>query len=171
MNSNLIVRNIFRFILLVSLQVLIFNNIYLGGYINPYLYVLFIAMLPTNTGRIPMLLIAFAIGLSVDVCSNMPGFHTFACVAVAFLRPIWLDKIILSDNNENVETPSIKSVPYQQFSLYLFLLLFIFHLIYYSVLVFSFREILTVLVSTLLSTIVTWVLAILYQSLLVRKKE
>ena len=83
MNSQLIFRNIGRFLLLVLLQVLVFNNIYLGGYINPCIYVLFIAMLPTTTGRIPMMLIAFATGLCVDVSTNILGFHTFACTAAA----------------------------------------------------------------------------------------
>ena len=66
MNSQLIFRNIGRFLLLVLLQVLVFNNIYLGGYINPCIYVLFIAMLPTTTGKIPMMLIAFFTGMCVD---------------------------------------------------------------------------------------------------------
>ena len=43
MNSQLIIRNIGRFLLLMLLQVLVFNNIYLGGYINPCIYLLFIA--------------------------------------------------------------------------------------------------------------------------------
>ena len=171
MNSQLIFRNIGRFLLLVLLQVLVFNNIYLGGYVNPCIYVLFIAMLPTTTGRIPMMLIAFATGLCVDVSTNILGFHTFACTAVAFLRGIWLDKIIIRDNDDGVETPSIFSVAYQQFLIYLFLLLFAFNIIYYTLLVFSFREFFSVLFTALLSTIVTWLLAILYQTLLLRKMK
>ena len=171
MNSKLIIRNVWRFLVLVLLQVLVFNNIYLGGYINPCLYVLFIAMLPTSMDRIPMMLVAFATGLCIDVSANMLGFHTFACVAVAFLRPIWLDRIMLSDSDENVDTPSLRSVPYQQFALYLFFLLLVFNLVYYSVLVFNMRELPMILLASLLSTIVTWILAILYQTLLLRKKE
>ena len=169
MNSKLVFRNIGRFLLLALLQLLVFNNIYLGGYINPCIYVLFIAMLPTNTARIPMLLIGFATGLCIDVCSNMLGFHTFACTAVAFLREIWLDKIILRDNEESIETPNLHNGSYQQFLLYLFLLFFSFHFIYYFILIFSLRELPTILLSALLSSVVTWLLAILYQTLFFRK--
>ena len=45
---NLVIRNIARCLLLVLLQVLVLNNIYLGGYITPYLYILFVLMRPTS---------------------------------------------------------------------------------------------------------------------------
>ncbi len=171
MNSQLIFRNIGRFLLLVLLQVLVFNNIYLGGYINPCIYVLFIAMLPTTTGRIPMMLIAFFTGLCVDISTNMLGFHTFACTAVAYLRGIWLDRIIIHDNDEGIEMPSLYSGSYQQFALYLFLLLLAFNLIYHLLLVFTLRDFFGILLSALLSTVVTWILAILYQTLLLHKSR
>ncbi|MBO7489822.1 MAG: hypothetical protein J6T88_06050 [Bacteroidales bacterium] len=171
MNSQLIFRNIGRFLLLVLLQVLVFNNIYLGGYINPCIYVLFIAMLPTTTGKIPMMLIAFFTGMCVDVSTNIIGFHTFACTAVAFLRGVWLDKIIIRDNDEGIDMPSLYSGSYQQFAIYLFLLLFAFNLIYHTLLTFSFRGFFNTLLTALLSTIVTWILAILYQTLLLRKAK
>lgn len=171
MNNKLMFRNIGRWFLLVLLQVLVFNNINLGGYINPFLYVLFIAMLPTNTGAIPMLVIAFVTGISVDVSTNMLGFHAAACTMVAFLRVVWLDKILLRDNDDAIETPSIYSPSYQQFMIYLFLLVFVFNLTYYVLVVFSLRELFGILISTLLSTVVTWLLAILYQTLFFRKQR
>lgn len=169
MNSQLIFRNIGRFFLLLLLQVLIFNNVYLGGYINPCIYVLFIAMLPTDIGNIAMMIIAFFTGLCIDVSTNIMGVHTFACTAVGYLRGIWLDKIIIRDNEEGIEMPSLYTCSYQQFSLYLFLLLLVFNLIYYTLLVFSFHEFFEILLSAFLSTIVTWILAILYQTLLLHK--
>lgn len=171
MNSSLIFRNIERFLLLMFLQLVVFNNIYLGGYINPCLYLLFIAMLPTNTGKIPMLLIAFFTGLCIDLSTNLLGFHTFACTAVAFLRSVWLDKIILRDNIEAIETPSIRSGSYQYFSLYLLLILLIFYIIYYALLFFSLKDIFPIIISSILSAAVTWILAIIYQTLLLRKVE
>jgi rod shape-determining protein MreD len=171
MNSNLIIRNIARFILLVLLQVLIFNNIYLGGYINPSIYLLIIAMLPTGIGSIPTLLIAFSAGLCVDVSTNMLGFHTFACTATGFLRDIWLKKIIMRDSDEEIDTPSTYSVPYMQYAVYLFLLLLVFNVIYYTILSFNFKDILSIIISALLSTIVTWIIAIIYQALTLYKSR
>lgn len=153
------------------IQLFVLDNVYLGGYITPCLYLLFIAMLPTNTGKIATMLLAFFSGLCVDVTTNMLGFHAFACTAVGFLRGVWLDKIILRDNEDVLETPSIRSVSYQLYALYLFLFLLVFFLIYNTLLIFSFRDMLTIVSSSLLSTAVTWILAIIYQTLLLRKDE
>ncbi len=79
-------QNIFRFILLVLLQVLVLNNIQFMGYINPYLYILFILSLPYQTPKWFVLLLGFRLGLTIDVCSNTMGMHAFATVFVAFLR-------------------------------------------------------------------------------------
>lgn len=169
MNSNLVLKNIGRFLLLALLQVLVFNNVYLGGYITPCLYLLFLAMLPTNTGKIATLLIAFFTGLTIDVSTGMLGLHTAACTLVGFLRPIWLDKIIMRDNEEAIEQPSLFSCPYQQFALYLLFLLLIFYFVYYLLLVFDLHALPTILISTILSTLITWLLAVLYQTLFTRK--
>ena len=171
MNRQLIMRNIWRFLLLVLLQILVFNNIYLGGYINPCLYVLFIIMLPTATPKNWVLVISFATGFVIDIFTNMAGFHAAAATAVGFLKTTWLNKLILRDNDDEVETPGIHSVAYQQFLLYLFILLLAFNLIYYTLLSFNLRDILHILLASLLSTIVTWLLAILYQSLFLRKND
>ena len=171
MNSQLLIQNIVRFVLLFLLQVLVFNNVYLGGYINPFLFVLFIAMLPTGMSAITMMLISFASGLAIDLTTNMIGFHAFTCTAVAFLRGVWFDRIIMHDSNEEVNTPSLYSVPYQQFGVYMLLMLLVYNAIYYTLLVFDLHDIGHILLSTVLSTIVTWLLAILYQTLLVKRTE
>ena len=81
--NSLVWRNIGRFVLLMLLQLLVLNYVYLGGYIIPMLYVLFLLMLPTSMGRIPMLLVAFGTGLLIDIMSGVLGFHTLACTTVA----------------------------------------------------------------------------------------
>ncbi|MCJ7757879.1 MAG: rod shape-determining protein MreD, partial [Gillisia sp.] len=47
--TNSILSNSIRFILLILFQVLLLNNINFLGYINPYLYVLFLILYPFNT--------------------------------------------------------------------------------------------------------------------------
>ena len=49
--NSLILKNIISFILIVSLQVLILNNVLFMGYINPYVYILFLLTLPFNTKK------------------------------------------------------------------------------------------------------------------------
>ena len=78
MNKNLW-RTIGRFVLLLLIQLLVLNNVYLSAYVMPMLYLLAILMLPTDMKRIPLLIVAFCTGLLVDVMNNMLGFHALAC--------------------------------------------------------------------------------------------
>jgi len=66
MNSKL-VSNIARFVILIFLQVLILNNINFLGYINPYLYVLFILLYPFAGNQSLFLILSFLLGLSIDI--------------------------------------------------------------------------------------------------------
>ena len=67
-NNNLL--NVFRFILLLFVQVFIFNNINLLGYINPFPYILFILLFPVNGNKSLLLLSSFTLGLLIDIFSN-----------------------------------------------------------------------------------------------------
>ncbi|HON19192.1 MAG TPA: hypothetical protein PK990_08515 [Salinivirgaceae bacterium] len=80
------IKNIFRAILLISLQIFVLNNIELGGFINPYLYILIIMLLPIETPGWLLLMISFATGYIIDTFVSTPGMHTMACVATGFLR-------------------------------------------------------------------------------------
>jgi rod shape-determining protein MreD len=169
--NRLVWRNIGRFVLLMLLQLLVLNNVYLGGYVMPMLYVLFILMLPTSMGRVPLLLTAFGTGLVVDIMAGALGFHALACTVVAMMRITFADRILTRGENVTIETPSVFSVTPQYFISYLLLLTGAFYLVFYSVELFSFRGLGEVLLATVCSTVVTSLLVILYQYAFVRRKE
>jgi hypothetical protein len=84
----------------MAIQLLVLNHVYLGGYVMPMLYVLFVLMLPTDMGRIPMLLTAFGTGFLVDVMNNMLGFHALACALLAMMRILFADRILMLKNGK-----------------------------------------------------------------------
>ena len=169
--NKLVWRNIGRFVLLMLIQLLVLDNVYLGGYVMPMLYVLFILMLPTSLGRVPMLLVAFGTGLVVDIMAGALGFHMLACTVVAMVRIIFADRILTRGENVVIETPSVISVTPQYFISYLLLLMALFYLIFYSVELFGFRGFGDVLLATICSTVVTTLLAVLYQYAFLRRKK
>ena len=169
--NNLVWKNIGRFVLLMLLQLLVLNNVYMGGYVMPMLYLLFLLMLPTSMGRIPMLLTAFGTGLLVDIMAGALGFHTLACTVVVMMRILFADRILTRGENVIIETPSIYSVTPQYFVSYLLLLIASFYLLFYMLELFSFRGLGGVLLSTICSTVVTTLLAVLYQWVFLRRKE
>ena len=88
MNSTLLV-NIFRFVLLLALQILVFNNMNFGGYISAFPYILFIILYPVNGNKANLLIASFFLGLIMDLFSNSGGVHATSCVLLAYLRPFF----------------------------------------------------------------------------------
>lgn len=171
MNMGLLLRNVGRCIILLLLQVLVLDNVYLGGYINPIIYVLFILMLPTGMNKIGMLMLAFCSGLVVDIFNNMLGFHAFACTLVAFLRVVYADRILTKDDPKVISMPSVFTVGAQEYIGFLALMLGLYNLIYFSLVVFDMHDWWRVLLLTLLSTIVSMLLCLLYQAVFVQERE
>ena len=170
MNNNTILNNILRFVFLILLQILVLNNVYLGQYVTPYIYIMFILMLPVDTNKILLIFLSFLAGLTIDIFSNTLGFHTFAATLIGFLRVTFADKI-LAHNDNSIGTPSIHNVPFAQFSYFALLLIGIYNLVYFSIEAFNFKEILNILLSTLINTIVTYLLILLLQVIFSPKKK
>lgn len=163
-------RIIGRFVLLMAIQLLVLNHVYLGGYVMPMLYVLFVLMLPTDMGRIPMLLTAFGTGFLVDVMNNMLGFHALACTLLAMMRILFADRILTRGEPVTIEVPSIYTVTPQYFISYLMLMLGMFYLVFFTVELFGFRSFGGVILATVASTVVTTLMAVLYQYIFLRKE-
>lgn len=89
MNSNFILNSI-RFFVLITLQVVVLNQINFGGWINPYLYVLFIILYPINSNKFGFIAASFSLGLLVDTFSDSGGVHATACLMLAYFRPVFL---------------------------------------------------------------------------------
>ncbi len=86
MNSTLFV-NIFRFILLLAVQIVIFDNMNFLGYIIPLPYILFIILYPVNGNKSGLLIASFLLGLTMDFFSNSGGTNATACLILAYMRP------------------------------------------------------------------------------------
>lgn len=169
--NNLVWRNIGRFVLLMAIQLLVLNYVYLGGYVMPVIYVLFILMLPTGMKRIPLLLIAFSTGLIVDVMNNMLGFHALACTVLAMMRIWFADRVLTRGEDSVVEHPSIFSVTPQYFISYLLLMLSVFYLILFVTEMWGFRSFGGMLLAVVCSTVVSALIMVLYQLVFLKKES
>ena len=151
-------------ILLVLFQVLLFNNIQFSGYVNPYVYVLFILLLPIEIPSWLLLLLSFALGLIMDFFSGSQGMHSSATVIAGFVRPYILRVISPRDGYESVSDPSMAIYGFRWFLTYTLLIVVVHHttLFYLEVFRFAdfFRTMLRVLLSSLFS--ITFILLIEY---------
>ena len=159
--NNIYIKNIVRFLVLVIVQVLVLNKIQLNGYINPYLYVLFILLLPFDTPKWFLLIAGFILGLIIDFFSNPLGMHAAATVFVAFLRPYVISIISTEDEFEQGEQPGIRDMGFTWFFSYALILVLMHHMVYFYLEIFRLNEIATTLLRILISTAVTVLLMIL----------
>lgn len=154
-----------QFILLVAIQVLVLNNIQFSGYINPYLYIIFILWLPFETPNWLLLSIAFVLGLSVDIFSDTLGMHTSACLFMAFCRPFILNRIAPRDGYDSNQNPSIQDFGIAWFVGYASILCLLHHLFLFTVEIFRFSDYFSTLGRALASSFISILLIVLTQFL------
>ena len=159
---------IFLFIFLLLLQVLILNNILFLGYINPYLYIVFVFLYPLNTNRFPFLSLTFLLGLCVDSFSNSGGIHTFSILFIAYIR-LFLIKTIFKKTESDYLLFNLRLETFDKVFNYTVILTLIHHFILFSLINFSFYNFSNVLINTLFSSVFTLVLYFL-GSFIFRKK-
>ena len=160
---------ILRFIILVLVQILIFNNIELSGYINPYIYILFILLLPLDTPGWLLLLLGFLLGISIDIFSDTPGMHTITTTLTAFLRPFVLDIIAPRDGYETGANPRISNYGFLWFLRYAGILTVIHHFVLFYIEIFHFGGFFPTLFRVILSSAVTLLIIVLSQYVVYRQ--
>lgn len=124
-----LVKNIFRFIVFLMIQVYVLNKIpFLHRFIVPYLYFLFILWLPFSLSRMGLLVTGFFVGLSLDYFTQRPGLHAAACTLIAYARPAIISLVIPKDSEEfNYREPSPKALGWPQYAVYTFVLTLLHH--------------------------------------------
>lgn len=149
--DNRLILNTLRFIGLILLQVLVIDNIRLGFYVHPYVYVLFIFLLPFNIQKWQLLILGFFTGLTVDLFNGTPGLNAAATVFMSFIRPYVISSMTRrKDINANDE-PSLNNMGISWFIVYTLILLISHNLILFLLEAFSFKLLGTILIQTLLS--------------------
>ena len=156
-------QNILRFIFLILLQVFILDNIQFMGYINPMIYVLFILSLPVRFPKWALLILAFIMGLIIDVFSNTAGMHSFALVFAAFLRTPVINIFTSLDEGAN-PTPSFHTFGVSAYVKYVVILVLIHHFILFFIESFSFLHLTLLIPKIIFSSTVTILLILGLQS-------
>ncbi|MBN2349252.1 MAG: rod shape-determining protein MreD [Bacteroidales bacterium] len=162
-------RNILRFLVLVLIQVLIFNNIQFSGYINPYVYLLFILLLPFETPGWLLLLSAFLLGFTVDIFSETLGMHTIATVFMAFIRPYVLQILAPRDGYESGTYPRIYYYGFLWFLKYTVILILAHHFVLFYLEIFRFSDFFRTFLRVILSSSFSVFFIVMSQYIVFRK--
>ncbi len=163
------VRNILSFFVLILLQVLLLDNIQLGGYLNPYFYVIFIILMPFQTPRWMLIILAFFLGLSIDLFNGTPGMHAAATVFMAFARPFVLKNFSPREGYESGSFPRIHYYGIEWFTKYALILVLSHHLFLFFIETFHFSDLFFTLGRIISNTILTSLIIVLSQFFIYRK--
>jgi rod shape-determining protein MreD len=158
MNSAVIMGFV-RFFLLLAAQLIIFNNINLFGYINPFPYILFVILFPVNGNKQLLIISSFLLGITMDLFSNSGGVHTTACLILAYARP----SIFKFSFGVSYEYQTIKindSLTSERFS-FLLVSVVIHHLTLFILEVFQLSFLWDILLRTIIGTLFTLLICIL----------
>ena len=158
MNSSLFF-NLFRFIILLSLQVIVFNNINLFGFISPFPYILFIILYPVNGNKSGLLVASFLLGIILDMFSNSGGIHTTACLFLAYFRP-FIFKFAFGVSYEYQTIKLNDTLTPERFS-FLLVAVVLHHLVLFIFEAFQFSLLWDILIRTLLSSSITLIICII----------
>lgn len=158
MNSSFLL-NIFRFFAFLALQVLIFNNIDFYGYLNPFIYILFIILYPVNDNKLILLIMSFLLGLTLDAFANSGGIHATAAIIIAYSRPTIL-KFSFGVSYE-YQTIKITDKINSERIVLILLTVFIHHFIIYSLELFGYGLFLDFIPKIILNTLFTSLICVL----------
>lgn len=161
-------RYVLLFVVVVALQVLLFNNINLFGLINIYIYTIFIMSLPVGMSKDLQMILAFLLGLCVDIFTNTLGMHIFASVFVAFFRNGIIERISSKQEFDAGASPSVKTLGKSTFFKYAFLMVFLHNLVLFPLEDPEFKNIPHTLLMILCSVPVSYMLVVAYY--LLKKK-
>lgn len=159
----------FVFIILVLLQVLVFNHISFLGYATPFLYIYFIIKMPIGINRNLVLILAFLLGFTIDIFCNTPGQNAAAAVLAAFMRRPVQGLFFAREDFEHF-IPSIPNLG-TAFMKYTIVIVFIHNLALISISSFSYLNFLTILLRVLSSTLLTSILIYAIEGFSIKKKR
>ncbi len=169
--SRVILLNLLRFIALVFIQVFLLKNISLYGLSTPYLYILFILLLPFETPNLLLFPLAFTLGLTIDAFYDTPGLHAMACVLLAFVRVLFISITVQKEGFDNEPEPTLSLMGFRWFFTYTLILTLFHHFFLFILEVFRFSEIQYTLARALLSSIFTVFLILISGLLFYKNKE
>tara|TARA_Y100000022_G_scaffold126522_1_gene109517 strand:- start:1055 stop:1555 length:501 start_codon:yes stop_codon:yes gene_type:complete len=155
MNRELL-RNISFYTIILALQLLIFNQFKLFGFITPFIYLIIFIHYRISYDRTILLLLGFLIGFIVDLSMQTYGCHTFSTITICYLR----SRIEKSSFGVNANSPlaMIKGTPlFSRISFFLSIIA-IHSIIYYTFIFFNISLLSTIFLYAFINSIATFII-------------
>ena len=158
MNSQ--IHWIIRFILLVLVQIWVLDYIFILDYARAQIYLLFILIYPSKVKDTKFLFIAFLLGLCIDFFNNTGGINALATLITASLK-VPLIKIFKGYLDEKNYVFNFFSLSKSEKYIYIFSLIFVHHLLIFSLEYWSYKHFGTIFIKSLANSLFSGIVIIL----------
>lgn len=164
------IRFVVRALILFLVQVLVLKRIGLGSqwiwqHGHLFIYPLIILLLPFRMSRHYVILLGFAVGIMIDFFYDSPGVHAFALTGMAYGRGILLSWLEPRGGYQITMHPTHYTMGLNWLLTFTSVSYFIFCFLYFIAEVFTFVFIGQILIKTLVTFLLSMVLAIGYHLL------
>ena len=155
------IKLLIKAMLIILLQVVVFDRLQVQGWGYPMIYVLLLINLPVQIPRWAEMMIGAIVGLVIDIYNNSLGVHMAACVALSFLRPILLKKSIQDVERIKGEINS-HSIGIAEYIKCLVMTVLVHHLLVFSLEAWGGHSVWLVILHTLFSSLLTILMLLVY---------
>jgi len=159
-------------ILAVLVQYFIIDQVDFGPYVKPYFYLLCFLFLNFERNKYAQLGLAFFAGFFMDLLHQSYGMHTAACTATLYFKikaeGMFLNTEAVSLQGNHYLTPKFRG--FRFYAIYIGLLIALHHFIFFSLDYYKWSSFLTIIISTVSSTIVSFVFIHLIKIYLIRRE-
>ncbi|MFD1629479.1 rod shape-determining protein MreD [Pseudopedobacter beijingensis] len=170
MNSTLL-NNVLRFIILIFVQVFLLKNMVFYNLNVPFLYILFILLLPFETPNWLLFALAFLMGFTIDMFNDTLGLNAAACTILALMRVFFINITVQKDNYDSDPEPALGIMGFRWFFFYTLLLTLVHHFFLFNLEVFRFSEIGGTLSRVFISSGLTILLILITELVFYKKKK
>lgn len=161
------------FVVVVLLQVLLFDNLMLSAYLIPLVYISFIVLLPMNIPTIALLFLGALMGITIDFASGGAAINTISTIFIAFIRPVLINITINKDTAKG-PIPYVGSIFLKEFLNYTLLVVGLHSVVFFFFEALGFNNfeftLLKIVISTIVTSLLVWLIATVFKSFLDSKK-
>jgi rod shape-determining protein MreD len=156
------------FVVLLVVQVLVLNHVWLLNVATPLLYVYFAITFPRNTEKGEVLGWCFLLGLLIDIFSNTPGLAAGTLTLIGMTQTYLVELFVPRDSVENLEV-SAATLGWGKFSMLSGILTLIYCLLFFILEAFNFFDWQLWILRAVCSTVLTLLLMLAIESVRSRR--
>ena len=163
-----LLNRLLMFVVLLAVQALVLNHVWLLNVATPLLYVYFAITFPRNTEKGEVLVWCFFLGLLIDIFSNTPGLAAGTLTLIGMTQTYLVELFVPRDSVENLEV-SAATLGWGKFSMLSGILTLIYCLLFFILEAFNFFDWQLWILRAVFSTVLTLLLMLAIESVRSRK--